>query len=154
MSTGTPRVEGRQGQPVVGVVGVATISASRRSSASSSSGIREGMGPGRLLECQASRGGERVGHRHERHVVAGDEVAQVVAAHRAQAGQADAQAGLGSCGRPRRRTGVATSRTAAMTASSSSSARLGRTGIESTSSLRRSVTGSARSAAPGKYACR
>ena len=101
------------------------------------------MHPRRQRQRRLARGEHGVGQGDERHVVALSKVTQVVATHRAQAREADPESH--PCG-PRAvrggrhvlatadSTGAATSRTARMTVSSSSSVRFGRTGMESTSS--------------------
>ena len=131
------------------VVGAATTTASTSASRIIAERIGEAGGTGlrrRRLERRRvrvrDRGQDRLG-------MAGDHP-QVVPPHRPEAGQPDPEPGTVA----HRVTGVATSRIAATMAARSSPDSFGCTGIASTSSDSRFVTGRSRSAAPGTYAWR
>ena len=118
--------------------------------------IRKAGRPG-LRDRIADEGRFRVRDRGQDAATTRREMAHVVAAHRAQSGEPDAE-GCGHCLIPvlvaAGCVGVATSRIASITRSSSSGARFGRTGMDRTSSAMRFVTGRSRSAAFGTNAWR
>ena len=97
--------------------------------------------------------GVRVGDGGQERVRVPGHDAHVVAAHGAQADEADAELVVARLS-GHRATGVATARTASTIVARSSSESIGWTGIASTSSDRRFVTGRSRSAAPGMKVCR
>ena len=95
-----------------------------------------------------------IGDRGEAALGMGRDHAEVVSTHRAQAGQTDPerrrhQRAAGAASAASASTGVATSRTARTIMARSSAESFGWTGIASTSSESRLVTGRSRSAAPG-----
>jgi hypothetical protein len=109
-------------------------------------GLRAGLGHG---VGQGVRIG--IGDRGEAALWMGGDHAEVVSTHRAQAGHADPERGRHqrAAGAAAEATGVAISRIAATIAARSSPESIGWTGIASTSSESRLVTGRSRSAAPG-----